>query len=410
MNKPDNVALKSTVGTGPVFMLVLILISACGPFAMQIFLPALPALKKAFDVTTGAVQLTISLSMLTIAIATLFYGPLSDRLGRHPMVLAGVGLFMLGTAICYLAPSLPVLILGRLIQSAGGAAGIVLSRSIARDLYGDGDAARIIGYLTIAMVVAPLVSPALGGMLVDAFSWRAIFLTTGVLALIIIVLVLIYLGETHVQKGPPTSARQRLADMLSLLRHRRYMGYALQTGVQTAVFYAFLSAAPYLMATTLKRPATEYGVMFALLPGSFILGTFIGIRLTRKLALPVIITRAVWAVFIALLPAAALTHFLPLSPWTLFGSAAFIAVLQGMVVANAQAAAVNTAAHIAGAASGLSGFFQMAISAIAAQIVGSLNDGTVVPMLIVMLVAAFLGLLLLPMIQEKHPPGQTAAP
>ena len=157
-------------------MIVLVLATALGPFAMQVFLPALPAIQEDFGVRAATAQLAFSLSALAIAVATLFYGPLSDRFGRRPALIGGLLVYLAGSLLCALAPTITLLIVGRVVQAAGGCAGIVLSRAIVRDLYGRDESAAMLAYITMAMVAAPMMAPVLGGLLTDLAGWRSVFL------------------------------------------------------------------------------------------------------------------------------------------------------------------------------------------------------------------------------------------
>ena len=161
-------------------MALLAAITALAPFSLQIFLPALPAIQASFAVTPGIVQLALSLSILANAVANLAYGPLSDRFGRRPVLLVGLAAFIAGSLGCALAPSIDLLIGARVVQSIGAAAGMVLARAIVRDLHDRERSASVIAYLTTAMVVAPMLAPTIGAVLIDVASWRAIFvLATG---------------------------------------------------------------------------------------------------------------------------------------------------------------------------------------------------------------------------------------
>lgn len=140
-----------------------------GPVAMQILLPALPVIKDDFAVSTDVAQLTLSLSMLAIAIGTLTYGPLSDKYGRKPVMIVGLIITLVGSLFCLFANSIITLIIGRFVQAFGGAVGLVLARAIVRDVYGAEQAARVIATLVMVMVVLPMMSPAVGGELMSRF-------------------------------------------------------------------------------------------------------------------------------------------------------------------------------------------------------------------------------------------------
>jgi len=142
-------------------IVLLAAVSALGPASMQILLPALPIIKDSFSVSNDVAQLTLSLSMLAIAVGTLFYGPLSDKYGRKPVMMLGLFITIVGSILCYLADSIVFLIISRFIQAFGGAVGLVLARAIVRDVYGAQEAARVIATLVMVMVVVPMLSPAL---------------------------------------------------------------------------------------------------------------------------------------------------------------------------------------------------------------------------------------------------------
>ena len=164
-------------------IIILASITALGPMSMQIFLPALPAIQDAFAVSTGRAQMVLSVSLAAIAFSALGYGPASDRFGRRPVIVVGLAIFFAGSVICAVAPSIEILVLGRVVQAVGAAAGMVLSRAIIRDLYDRETAAKILAYMVTALVLAPMVAPLIGGVLNDVSGWRSIFIFTGIAGL-----------------------------------------------------------------------------------------------------------------------------------------------------------------------------------------------------------------------------------
>lgn len=159
-----------------VMVLLLAAICVAGPVALNIYLPALPEVQRAFGATVPEVQLSLTTGLLVFAAGLLIYGPLSDRFGRRPVVLSGLGIFLLGTLLCLTAPTLEWLIAGRAVQSLGMAAGLTVARAIVSDLYPRESMARMIAYLTMAMVIGPTISPSIGGVLVVQFGWRSVFI------------------------------------------------------------------------------------------------------------------------------------------------------------------------------------------------------------------------------------------
>ncbi|MCZ6861166.1 MAG: multidrug effflux MFS transporter [Alphaproteobacteria bacterium] len=376
----------------PLFLFVLVALTALGPMSMQIFLPALPAIRNEFAVTGAAAQATLSVSMLAIALSTLVYGPLSDRFGRRPIIIFGLVVYLVGSVMCAVAPDIWVLVSGRALQGAGGASGMVLARAIVRDVYSRERSAAVIAYLTTAMAVAPMAAPAIGGVLTEFVSWRANFAFVGLIGLAIGVLVLVRLTETHTEREREFGFGGMLRGFGCLLAQPIFCGYAFNAAFSLSVFFAFISGAPYVMVDILHRPASEYGFYFILTAIGFMSGSFVAARISERMGIDRMILAGstlslVTVVGTAGLLAAGLWH-----PLTLFGPASVAAFATGLSMPNAQAGAISVNPKAAGTASGLLGFIQMAVGAGVAQTVGTIHDGTPYPMIAVMLACAGLGL------------------
>ncbi|HET6519010.1 MAG TPA: multidrug effflux MFS transporter, partial [Geminicoccaceae bacterium] len=373
------------------FLGLLVAVTALGPLSMQIFVPSLPAIQQGFAVTAGTAQLVLSLSLAAIAVATLGYGPLADRHGRRPVMIVGIVLFLIGSVVCTVAPSIEVLILGRILQAAGGAAGMVLGRAMVRDLYDRDESARVIAYLTMAMVVAPMMAPAIGGVLNDLIGWRANFAFVAAVGLAVAALVLVRLPETRPGSRGDT-AFAMLRGFVCLLRTPTFCGYAFQAAFSIATFMTFIAGSPYVMVRVFERPATEYGLWFITISASFMVGNFVAARNTRRVGLDRMIVLGSLVALLGTLAGVGLVAAGIWSPAALFLPAMVFAFANGFAIPNAQAGAVSVDPSIAGAASGLSGFLQMAISAVAAQVIGALQDGTPYPLALQMTAMAALAL------------------
>ena len=164
-----------TATPGPLFALALASISLIGPLAVHLFLPVIPAVKAALGLSDAMAQLTFSIALFGMAFATLFYGSLSDRYGRRPVLLSGLALFLIGSALSAAAESVVPLVLGRLVQAVGAGCGITLGRAIAQDVYGRDRLVKAMAYLTMVYTIGPMISPIVGGMLIDTFGWRSVF-------------------------------------------------------------------------------------------------------------------------------------------------------------------------------------------------------------------------------------------
>ncbi|HET6467349.1 MAG TPA: multidrug effflux MFS transporter [Geminicoccaceae bacterium] len=372
----------------PFVMLLLVAVTALGPVAMQIFLPALPAIQEGLSVSFGTAQLTLSLSALSIALATLAYGPLADRLGRRPVLLAGIVIYLGGSLMCTLAPEIWTLVIGRIIQAAGGAGGMVLARTMIRDLFEREQAAQAIAYLTMAMVAAPMMAPALGGVLTDQLGWRAVFAASGVVGLLVLLGSVARLPETRHALDAALSIRAMFRGFTRLLRSAAFRAYAFQGAFSISLFFCFLAGAPYIMVRVLQRPATEYGLLFMLVSGGFMLGNLIAARLSARVGIDRMILLGTGLALTGTVLALALAVALPWSALTLFLPVSLVAFAQGISIPNSVAGAISVDPQAAGSASGLSGFLQMAMAALAAQIVGMIQNGTPYPTLIAMLLCA----------------------
>ncbi|MBW4093847.1 MAG: multidrug effflux MFS transporter, partial [Proteobacteria bacterium] len=229
---------------------------------MHLVIPALPATAAALHVSAGTIQLTITLYLIGLAIGQLAYGPISDRFGRRPVLLAGLTLFTLAGAATAIAPSAGLLIVARIAQSVGGCAGLVLGRAMVRDAVSGDRAAAQLALLTLVMSLAPAAAPVLGGYMVDWFGWRAAFGLLAVVGAVTTAAAAWRLPETHGRGGGHGTM---LASSLRLLRSRAFRGYALGGACTTTSFYAFMSASPFIFIDRLHRTPQQVGVLYMLL-------------------------------------------------------------------------------------------------------------------------------------------------
>lgn len=360
---------------------------------MQILLPALPVIKQTFEVSTEVAQLTLSLSMLSIALGTLFYGPLSDKYGRKPVMLLGLSITLIGSIFCFLANTIELLILGRFIQAFGAAVGLVLARAIVRDVYGAQEAARVIATLVMVMVVVPMFSPLLGGELMVWLSWEYVFVLIAIASVLMFFLLFQNLPETLKEPVAFTGVAAMIGNYVLLFRSRAFCGYAFCVTFVSVVFFSFIAAAPEIMITVLKRPPTEYGYYFVMIPMGFMAGNYYARHFGRSMELNRMISIGV-SIGIGGISLAITLQLIGFhQPIALFAPVALAVLGNGIVLPNAQAAAINEFPKFAGSASGLTGFLQMFISGIAAQLVAVIFNGTVYPLLIMMLIASILSLI-----------------
>ncbi|MCG8415418.1 MAG: multidrug effflux MFS transporter [Pseudomonadales bacterium] len=364
--------------------------SAMGPAAMQILLPALPVIADSFEVSNDVAQLTLSLSMLAIALGTLFYGPLSDKFGRKPIMMLGLTVTFVGSLLCYYADSIGFLIAGRFVQAFGGAVGLVLARAIVRDIYGAEEAARVIATLVMVMVVIPMMSPALGGELMQRFGWESVFVVIASCSALILLVLSMSLPETLRSPVPFEGIGSMLATFHRLLSSSAFRGYAFCVSFVSVVFFSFIAAAPEIMVTVLNRPATEYGYYFIMIPLGFMAGNYMARHLGQWQDIDTMINFGGLIALNGIGLAIVLQLMGFTQPAALFVPISIAVFGNGITLPNAQAAAINEFPEYAGSASGLTGFMQMSLSAAAAQFVAFIFNGTVYPLLLMMLTASLL--------------------
>ena len=357
---------------------LLVLLTAIGPASFQIFLPSLPAIQADFGVSPGVAQLALSLSMLGIAGATLAYGSLADRFGRRPVLVAGMGLLLAGSLVCATAPAVEVLIAGRVVQAAGGASGMVVTRAIVMDLHGRERAGQVMAGLLAAMMVAPMLATPLGGLLDDTLGWRANFLVIGTAASATLALVVSRLPETRaVACAPPATGLW--AGYRRLFASRCFNGYAFQGAFAMAAFTAFATAAPYALMGRPGLSATRVGLAFVFVSAGFAAGSLTASRMPASFRLWRRALVGSAAALAATGAALALALAGVWTAWALVAPAAAFAFATGITMPASQAGAIGAVPQLSGTASGLSGFLGTLAAAGATQVVGALSDGTPVP-------------------------------
>jgi MFS transporter, DHA1 family, multidrug resistance protein len=384
----------SIVPGSATLILMLVLATALGPLAMSSFIPAIPSIQAEYAVSTAVAQLTLSVSLITMALSSLFYGSLSDRYGRKPVLLAGIVLTVLGSAISALAPSVWIVIAGRGLQAAGATAGLVLARVIVRDVYGDERASSLIGYITAAMALAPLVGPVAGGHLIDAFGWRSVFIAVGLIGLWLTALLALRLPETA--PFDKDARRVRLipfAEYGALLTSGAYVRYALFGAMMFGVFMSFISGAPHVAMDHFRLSASAYGWYFMIVPTGYLTGSLIAGRFAGRWDRDRLILAT--ATISIVLCGHALWMALQegFSPWQFFVPMAMMSVVIGTVLPGAQVGMLISAGPLSGTASGLFSFLHLLAGAALSQLVGALVPVGPHSVALVMLSVAVVGFL-----------------
>ncbi len=367
---------------------LLIAMTGVSSLSLNILVPAIPSLVTKFAADPAHVQLTVSLYLLGLAVAQLVFGPLSDRFGRRPVVLAGLALATVASTAAIFAGSIASLIIARVAQSLGASTGQTIGRAIIRDLYDREHAASMIGLVTSVVVLMPMVAPLIGGILDTLFGWVSIFIFAAVLSFTVFAWAVLALPETRTLSAVPGQQSHFRADLGALAASRRFFGYALCAGLGSAPFFSFLGGAPHVVVTMLGRTSAEYGLWFFVPSIGFMAGNFAVSRLTARFGIDALIW---WG--IALTIAGCLLNvfvYRALPGWemaTVFLPQIIIGFGNGLLLPTSVAGAVSIRPQVAGTASGMTGFIQMAIGAAAAQLSGHViaHASDAMPMLLLML-------------------------
>jgi MFS transporter, DHA1 family, multidrug resistance protein len=372
-------------------LLLLASVTALGPIATNLYLPALPSVREHFGASVAEVQATFSVSLVMFAFGILAWGPFSDRYGRRAAVLGGLGIMVAGAVVSLLSQSLEVLIAGRALQAFGTATGLVTARAILSDLYPADRMAKNLASLTMVAVMGNALAPVIGGLITVGLGWRAIFGVLVLAALTVGGVVWRRLPETRPPGVHPPRGRDMLATAWTLVRMPLFAGCVLQGAVVYSTFLVFISLAPYVMVSALGRPPTEFGFYYLFIAAGYFLGNWsVGRFMARHdlhwLVVNGVLLSAAGAVAALAFVALGLTH-----PLWIFVPIGVLSYGQGLALPNVTATAVSLAPQHAGVASSTVGFLQQIIGAACVQWMGHFPTDTALPVLLFCAVVCLLG-------------------
>ena len=373
----------------PPHIFTLVLLAGLSAMSMSVFLPSLPKMAEHFGAEYAVMQLSVSLYLAATAVLQLVIGPLSDRFGRRPIVLGAISVFLVATVGCMLAPTVEIFLAFRLIQ-ASVAVGIVLSRAIVRDMVPDGEAASMIGYVTMGMALVPMLAPAIGGGLDQLFGWQAVFMMLLLCGLGVGWLCWRDLGETATNTS--ASFRDQFRDYPELFTARRFWGYALAAAFASGCFFLFLGGAPYAASVIYGLDAFWTGIGFAAPAIGYATGNFLSGRYSARVGIN---TMILWGAVIATAAMVIAVAGYPLGlsgPWPFFFFCTFIGIGNGLVMPNATAGLLSVRPHLAGTASGLGGTVMIGGGAALSVLAGVVLEGrdTSLPLQALMLLSSAL--------------------
>jgi len=362
LGKPPGTA---TTAPSRIMLWLLVAMTGVAPISLYMLVPALPQLATTFGRDISVAQMTVSLYMVGIACSQIIMGPLSDRFGRRPVLLAGLGLMVAASASCIFAETLPQLIAARFLQALGGATGMVVSRAIIRDLYSRERISSMISLVIAVMMIAQMLSPLTGGLLETAFGWRSIFYVVTAASLVIAVAIAFTLPETRRDRVEAGGFR---GDVGSLLKSRAFIGYLSCQVLASQIIFIFAGGGPYIVVLQMGRSSAEYGAWFATTGFAYLIGNLACVRFAPRHSLE----RLIWFGLALQLLGAALNLVwgftgLNQAPSWLFGAQMIVMFGNAFVMSNSAAGAISVRPDAAGTASGAMGFLQMGLGALVSQ-------------------------------------------
>lgn len=375
----------------PATIVLLGALIAVAPLAMDIYLASMPSMTRSLSASPEQVQLTLSLYMYGWGFAQLLVGPLSDRFGRRPLLIAGLAIFVTASAGCAASRSIEALIAARVVQALAMGTVAVVPRAVVRDLYAGNHAARILSLMGMVLGIAPIVAPVIGSHLHAWLGWQANFVFVAVYGAIALGFVAWGLPETLKARNPrATDPKTMFGNYARLLRSRRFVGYLLVAAFTSSGLFAFLAGSAFVFVSVLGQTEQGFGLLFASVMVGNIIGATLGSRLITRWGIDRMIRRATWLMLLAGLTLAALAWSGAASPLAVVVPMFFFMLALMMTLPQAMAGGLTPFPQIAGSAASLLSFVQFAIASSAALVVGLAFDGTVRPMATVIAVAAFL--------------------
>ncbi|MEL6954428.1 MAG: multidrug effflux MFS transporter [Pseudomonadota bacterium] len=369
----------------------LITITSVGALTMSIFLPSLPGMARDFQTEYWLVQLSVPLYLMMNAVLQLFIGPIADRYGRRPVLLGSFTLFLLATLGCALAPNIESFLAFRMVQAVI-VAGLVLGRTVVRDMHGTREAASMIGYVTMGMAVVPMVGPLLGGVLDEAFGWRASFGALFALGAFALWLIWRDLGETA-PTAQGTRFRDQIAQYPLLFGARRFWGYSLAAAFSSGAFFAYLGGAPYVGSEVFAMNPTRLGFFLGAPAVGYFLGNYLSGRFSVRIGIdPMMLTGAfIAATGMSLSCLAALTGLQ--NEYVFFGFMTFVGLGNGMLLPNAMSGLLSVRPQLAGTASGLGGSLMIGGGSVLSILAAPSPGDTELPLVTLMLISSTLGVI-----------------
>lgn len=380
------------------------LVTSLGLMATDIYAPAMPAVTQALQTSPHMVQLTVTLFLIAAGLSQLIYGPLSDQWGRRPVLIVGMIIYTLGTILCTLAPHMSWLLLGRFIQGIGTGAVMALNRVIIRDAFSGVQLAKALSYIGAFIALAPAIAPALGGFIEVHSSWRWIFGFLLIYSLVLSILAWFTLPETHQSRTTtPLSFNRVIHNYLFILKNQAFWANVICSGLAFAAMITCATINPFILENSLGKSAAAYGFLAMISSAGFFLGMIINAQIVGRLGIAH--TLKIGNIIILIMALALITtgYFKILTVSSIILPTIGIEFGIALVFPNAFMGAIAPFPTIAGAAGALYGCLQVAITFIASIVVALIGETTQLPMGILLLCLALLGLSIYHSLNQSQP-------
>lgn len=371
----------------------LVLMAGVSAMSMNIFLPSMPSMAEFFEVDYALIQLAVSAYLALTGLLNIVLGPLSDRYGRRAILLWSFGIFTIASLGAMMSTTVEVFLTFRMVQAIV-ATGMVLSRTIVRDMFSTDQAASMIAYVTMGMALVPMFSPVIGGILESNFGWQANFaVMTGAGALMFL-LTYADLGETNSSRS--TSFRAQFSAYPALLRSRRFWGYTLVAGVTSGAFFAFLGGAPFVGSEILKLSPSGLGAYFGIISTGYFMGNFLTGRYAQRKGIGfMILSGGIVATMGMLLVVLFWSVGIQTAP-AFFGCLFFVGLGNGLTLPSATSGMLSVKPELAGSASGLGAATMIGMGAILSAVAAALLSPSTGawPLILIMLCCVASGIVL----------------
>lgn len=362
---------------------ILLLIVCLPRVTIDAYLPSLPVMADALHASDAQLQLTLTLYMVGYAVSMLICGPLCDRIGRRPVLIWGTLLYLFATVVCAMANNAETIIAARMFQALGGCSGTVVGRVIVRDRFDRATQASMLSRISMGMALSPIIAPLLGSLIDAALGWRWVFIGLGLLATVSLALISCLLPETRAAVRNGANTEGTWSVYRRLLSDSYFLRYALAISFVYCTYFPFIAESSVLLQRTMRLSETGYALVFGLTVAGYVIGSHLFRRLSMRHSADRLIS---WAVALNLTGATLLmgaTTLFPLAVPAIVGPFLLIMLSVGVAIPACQFRVLQPYADVAGSASGLFFFIQMALTAVCGFVTNGLSDGTARPMVMV---------------------------